>query len=419
MRIAYITTYQGPSLVKKRPTVRNRSLSSSVKIELVASCLHERSHEVEVVSQGEIIENKFKFYPSFAETERFHADIPVYYASALPVRRLNGAWSSLRTLQLFKSRHRAAPFDLVVIFNLKEPQVVCANYAIRRLNLPVVLEYEDDRFVDVIGEEVGGIVSRLYGHSCRRLLNVVSGCVAVSPHLLSQIPESTPTMLLRGIAGSDIIEASKRAKETKHNWILFSGTHIENNGVTQLIEAWRSAPIAGWELHITGEGQLTDSLRQMAKDVSGVTFHGLVTRPELVKLMCSAKICINPYTRSRTPGNVFAFKVIEYLAAGAHCVTTPMGSLEREFEEGITYMADNAPGTIAATLKKVIEGRHYERSVASVVQDVYGPVGVSSRLDQFVKQVADRNLGRRRVLPRVRGHEPTDHLPGYGSTPRF
>jgi hypothetical protein len=42
---------------------------------------------------------------------------------------------------LFKARHSAAPFDLVIIYNLKGPQVVCANYAIRRLGLPVVLEY--------------------------------------------------------------------------------------------------------------------------------------------------------------------------------------------------------------------------------------------------------------------------------------
>jgi glycosyltransferase involved in cell wall biosynthesis len=368
---------------------------------------------VEVFSQGEVIENNLKFYPSFAETERFHANVPVHYASALPIRRLNGAWSRMKTLQLFKSRHRAAPFDLVVIFNLKEPQVVCANYAIRHLNLPVILEYEDDRFVDAVGEATGRIASRFYDHSCRKLLKLVSGCIAASPHLLSQIPESTPRVLLRGIAGGDIIEASKHANGTKRNWILFSGTHIENNGVAQLIEAWRSAPIAGWELHITGKGGLTDSLREMANDVSGLTFHGLVSRPELVKFMCSAKICINPYTVSRTPGNVFAFKVIEYLAAGAHCVTTPMGSLEREFEEGITYMADNAPGTIAATLKKVIDDRHYERSVASVVQNVYGPAAVSRRLDQFVKQVT----GTRMMQSRVRGDESTsEDLLGYEST---
>jgi glycosyltransferase involved in cell wall biosynthesis len=385
MRIAYITTYQGPSLLKSRPIVRNRSLSNAVKIESVASLLRERSYEVEVISQGEVVENGFKFYPSLSESQRFHREIPIYYASALSIRRLNGLWSSLQTLELFKARHRAAPFNLVVIFNLKEPQVTCAKYAIRRLGLPVILEYEDDRFVDVGGEVARGITSRMRNSSCKKLLKMVSGCLAVSPELLSQVPESTPKMLLRGVACPDIVEASKHASGTKRNWILFSGTHVENNGVAQLIEAWRLAPIAGWELHITGKGELTDSLREMAKNVSGVNFHGLVSRQELVKLMCSARICINPYVLSRKPGNLFAFKVIEYLSAGAHCVTTPMGFLEQNLEHGITYLPDNAPATIAATLKKAIEDRHYERSVAGVVQEVYGATGVAERLDQFIR----------------------------------
>ncbi len=71
MRIAYITTYQGPTLLKRRPIVLNRSLSNTLKIELIASMLRANSHEVEVISQGEVVENSFTFYPSFTEPERF------------------------------------------------------------------------------------------------------------------------------------------------------------------------------------------------------------------------------------------------------------------------------------------------------------------------------------------------------------
>src|SRR5713226_406747 len=121
MRIAYLTTYQGPTLVKRRPIVRNRSLSNKIKIELIASMLRANSHEVEVISQGEVVEHRLKFYPSFSEPERFDSRIPVYYSSALPIRRLNCLWSNLRMLRLFKARHRVTPFDLVIIFNLKGP----------------------------------------------------------------------------------------------------------------------------------------------------------------------------------------------------------------------------------------------------------------------------------------------------------
>jgi glycosyltransferase involved in cell wall biosynthesis len=386
MRIAYITNYQGSSLPERRPIVKNRSLSNRVKIELIASLLCASSHQVEVLSHGEVVENKLRFYPSFCEASGFHPDIPVRYASALPVRRINGLWSSTRTLQLFRSRHRVAPFDLMLIFNLKEPQIACARYAMR-LQLPVILQYEDDWFVNISGGNKDGFLHNYRCRSRREVLEKVSGCIAVSPHLHTQVPERTPKMLLRAAVDSDVLDAGRQCGGNRQNWILFSGTHTESNGVAQLIEAWRRTSIPGWEVHITGYGQLTESLRQMAADVPGVVFHGMVPREKLVELLSSAKICINPHTVSETPGNVFAFKIIEYLAAGAHCVTTPMGALAPDIEAGISYMSNNSPETIAATLMSVIKNRRYERLATDAARDRYGRQAVSQSLDSFVKRV--------------------------------
>jgi glycosyltransferase involved in cell wall biosynthesis len=389
MRIAYIASYQGPTLVARRPIVRNRSLAGNRKMELIATLLRRSAHQVEIISQGEVIEPRLTFYPGHSEPERFHPDIPIYYASVLPIRRLNGLWSNLRTLQLFRARHKARPYHLVIIYNLKRAEVTCAKYAMRRLGLPVVIEYEDDVFVDVMGRTVDGFLAGRHRRACKGLLETASGGIAVSPHLMSQLPSGIPRLLLRGVVGDDVVTASERSMSTRENRVLFSGTHIESNGVAQLLEAWKVAEIAGWELHVTGYGGLTESLRQQAQSVPGTVFHGLVSREELVRLMGSAKICINPHAVSTTPGNVFAFKLVEYLAAGAHVITTPMGAVEAEIEYGLTYMADNVPGTIATTLRKVIGDRLYERTAAPATQRAYGPRAVTTALEGFLKQVMD------------------------------
>jgi len=402
MRIAYVAPYQGPTLVQRRPVVRNRSMSNRVKIELIASLLQGNGHDVEIVSQGEVIDLSLTFYPRFSEPEPFHPDVPIHYGSVLPIRRLNGFWSNTQTLRILKERHRASPFDLVIIFNLKDQQIACANYAIRDLGLPVILEYEDDRFVNVQGESMDGFVARRQARAATRLLQSVSGCMAVSPHLLSQIPSGIPTLLLRGIVGEDLITASSEHRGKKKDVVLFSGTHISSNGIANLIEGWREVTLPGWELHITGYGGLTDSLKQMAEGVRGVVFHGLVSRTELVQLMCSAKICINPHEISQTPGNVFAFKIIEYLAAGAHVITTPMGALESELEAGISYMPDNSPKTIAATIQQVIKEGMHQRSALEAAQQVYGPAAVSKSLNTILNQVkygAVPILGSSRTVP--------------------
>jgi glycosyltransferase involved in cell wall biosynthesis len=391
MRIAYITPYQGPTLEQRRPIARNRSLSNRIKIELVAQLLQANGHEVEIISDGAVIELGAKFYPGFWETELSHPDIPVYYVSSLPIRRINGFWAGWQAARFLKKRHRVRPFDLVIIFNLKPPQISCASYAIKHLGLPVIFEYEDDVFVSVSGDAENGWVSKCYRSAYRRILTTVSGCMAVSPHLLSQLPLHIPMILLRGIVGDDVLKASEEMKTKKRNCVLFSGTHVESNGVRELIAGWQIAAIPGWELHITGFGAMTEELRKMAATDPSIIFHGMVSREEVVRLLCSARICINPHVVSQTPGNVFAFKIIEYLAAGAHVVTTPMGNLEPELEGGITYMNDNSPATIAATLQRVIRERDFERTAADAALRTYGPAAVSRSFDKLLNKVMAAN----------------------------
>jgi glycosyltransferase involved in cell wall biosynthesis len=384
MRVAYLAVYQGRELLKRRPSVLNRSLANAVAIELMAQALRASSHQVEIISQGEVVENKFKFYPSFCEPETIHPDIPVYYSSSLPVRRLNALWSSICMLRLFRARHAASPYDIVIIHNLKHPQIICADYAIRRLGIPVVLEYDDDPFVSISG----GATRHSFGY-CRyasRVLTEVSGCVGRSPRLLSQVPPGVPKLLLRGLVGADLVNFRERNGAVKKNWVLFSGTHTEQYGIPSLIAGWSKAELPDWELHITGEGPDTNALKTLAENKRGIRFHGLVSRQELLRLMCSSRICINPHQLSQIPGNVFAFKIIEYLAAGAHVITTPMGALEEGIEAGITYMHDNDSDTIAMTLKQVVLDRRWERTAAQHVLQTYGPAAVSKSLEVLIQK---------------------------------
>jgi glycosyltransferase involved in cell wall biosynthesis len=386
MRIAYIAPYHGPTLLKRRPIIINRSLAGATKIELIAKLLRAASHEVEIISQGEVVQLELRFYPSFHEPELFDPEIPVWYSSALPIRFLNGGWSSIFTLREFKKRHQTAPYDLVIVYNMKGAQLACAGYA-RSCGVPVILEYEDDVFVDVGGEAIKGFRSTEHSSIFSKALKTFSGCIAVSPHLLSQVSSDVPGLLLRGVVGDDIVSASRASGVQKQNWVLFSGTHRKSKGVEQLLQAWKLLARPDWELHITGYGETTETLKQMAQERPGIVFHGLVEREEFVRLLCLARICINPHDVSQTPGNVFAFKIIEYLASGAHVVTTPMGALEKEVEEGITYLPDNSPETIAVHLRQVIEAGGWKQNAAKYVCETYGSVTVSKSLDRLISQV--------------------------------
>jgi glycosyltransferase involved in cell wall biosynthesis len=210
--------------------------------------------------------------------------------------------------------------------------------------------------------------------------------MAVSPHLLSQVPSSKPTVLLRGVVGDEIINAAYQANGSRKNWIVFSGTHSRTYGLEQLIKAWQMVELPDWELHIAGRGEMTAVLERMAHGKKSIVFHGLLNRQENAHFVCSAKIGINPNDLSDNPGHIFPLKIIEYLAAGVHVLTTPMGALEPEIERGITYLPDNRAETIAASLKQVIQSRLYERTAAEAALRSYGPAAVSRSLETLIQQ---------------------------------
>ena len=366
--------------------MRNLSLAGQIKVAMISALLKRRSHDVEVISQGEVIERGFRFYHAFREAEPFDAKIPVYYSSALPLKFVNGLWSSLSLCRILKARHRESPFDLVLIYNLKVPQIVCANYAIRRLNIPVVLEYEDGAFVDRKGERKAGLKEMLYRCEAKRLLMSISGCFAVSPSLLFQTPSAIPKMLLRGVVGDEICDAVAEQRP-RRNWVVFSGTHYKTFGLEQLIHAWKKMDLPEWELHIAGYGNITGRLRALAQNEANIVFHGLLNRKENARLLSSAKIGINPHDVSSSPGNVFPVKIIEYLAAGTHVITTPLGAVEPELEAGITYMADNRPDTIETTIRRVIHDGRCTDTAMGAAQGTYGSMAVANGLDSLIRRV--------------------------------
>lgn len=396
MRIAYVANYQGPSLVNNRPCLHNFSLAARVKIQLIAELLQRSSNEVEIISQGALQPQvgldqlRFRFYPPFEESERFHPDIPIFYTSALSVRFLIGYWESRRAQHFLRTRHSRRPYDAVIIYNLQRAQLGCARYALRDLGLPVVLQYEDDSFVDVHGRTPAGMIAEWNRAACREVVTSVSGGTAVSPYLMSQMPADVPKLLLRGVVSNEILNRSRGAKASKRNWVVFSGTHEGTQGLAQMIEAWHMLDLPDWELHIAGQGPLTSTLEKMANRKRSIVFHGLLNREENAKMLCAAKIGMNPQDLTKTPGNVFAFKIVEYLAAGTHVITTPRGALEPELEAGMTYIADNAPETIAACLKQVMETRRYELTAEEAAVRTYGPDAVSRSLNNLLEQVTRR-----------------------------
>jgi glycosyltransferase involved in cell wall biosynthesis len=303
------------------------------------------------------------------------------------MRFVSGLWEGLCAERVLKAKHNERRYDAIIIYSLKRAQIRCAQYAIRQLGLPVILEYEDDAFVDIHGRLGKGLISRYHRHRSTGVLKSVSGVIAPSPYLLSQCPPHVPKLLLRAVISDEIIKFSRTDQTTKHNWVVFSGTHEGTQGLEQMIKAWRMLQLPDWQFHIAGQGPLTLELKKQAAGDPSIVFHGFLNREENAKLLCAAKIGMNPQDVTQTPGNVFAFKIVEYLAAGAHVITTPRGPLERELEAGVTYISDNSPEAIARCLARAMRNGSHPQMAQEAAIRIYGPGAVAESLNSLLFKV--------------------------------
>ena len=167
---------------------------------------------------------------------------------------------------------------------------------------------------------------------------------------------------------------------------MYSGTLNESKGVIELVEAWERL-ILQLTLHITGIGPLEEFVKSKVKLMNNVVFHGFIDENELLDLLSSSYICINPHRTSVVPGNLFAFKIVEYIASGAHVITTPMGEVEKEIEENLTYIENFSVESIRKTIEYVIENKRYLKSDTKYVNSQYSLTAVSTRLNDLFEKI--------------------------------
>lgn len=383
MRIAYLANYQGADLIARRQIRRNLALAGSQKIYSIASLLAGSGHDVVVFSMGAVAERQGGRYSSFDSSPATGSPVRVRYAAALDVPIISQLIGMYELRRIFREEQAKQPFDIVILYNLSFAEALIARQVALNWNIPIVLEYEDDTDIMPDGRRTW---KNIVWRWTRRLLRSKAQAVfAPSPELLAQF-ETPHKCLLRGVLGDDIRIALREQKIRPANplRVLFAGSVQFSKGVDLLCEAWQLAQLPNAELHIVGDGPMRLAL-QGQYAASGIRFHGFLSRDQLIQLLVSANVCVNPHRAGQVKsGNVFPFKMIEYLGAGCPVISTKMGYIEPELEMGICFAKSESPTDLAVALKAVCdnyaEWAMRGQMAQSAAWQAYAPEVVSSKL---------------------------------------
>jgi len=271
------------------------------------------------------------------------------------------AWWGGRT----RFARRAPRPDVVLGSSPHLLSALAASRLARRFRVPFVLEVRDLWPETIV--EMGVLPRRhplvvvlglLERHLYRRAARIVSllpaigeylGPRGISPDKVVMVPNGVD---LEAFACDPLHEVSSRMR------VVYVGAHGTANGLGNVLAAAGklvSPPVA--EFHFYGEGPEKAALICRAKDqgLNNVSFHPVVTKAEVPRLLCAADVLLLNYARIGIGKyGISPNKLWEYLASGRPVVFAHEASNNPVADSGCGLcVPPDDPGQLAAAIRKM------------------------------------------------------------------
>ena len=147
--------------------------------------------------------------------------------------------------------------------------------------------------------------------------------------------------------------------------ILFVGRHIERKGIEYLIRAAALLDLKKFEVRIVGKGDLTDSLKELAKKIApeNVLFTGSISPEELNQEYLSANCFVLPaIVDSKGDTEGLGVVLIEAMQSGLPVVASDVGGISDVVVNGETgiLVPEKNPEALAEAFQKLESNPAYE-----------------------------------------------------------
>ena len=139
------------------------------------------------------------------------------------------------------------------------------------------------------------------------------------------------------------------------NIVMYAGGLFEKFGIKKLIEAFLLLPENNYELHLYGEGLLSDYITTVGKTHPNVKYMGAVGLNEIMSAEKEAKLLVNPRPSNEDFTKYsFPSKTLEYMSAGRPVLTTKLSGIPEEYFDYVYTMDDESVEGIKKSLAKVL-----------------------------------------------------------------
>ena len=173
-------------------------------------------------------------------------------------------------------------------------------------------------------------------------------------------------------------------QKKKEKIIIYTGRHFRRKGIQYLIRACSNLP-KDWKLVITGEGNYTGQLKDLAKKTdANIEFPGWISREELTDLYRKSSILVLPSNEES-----FGLVIAEAMMHGNAVITT-RGTACEEVAKGYGILVDKeSAAQIRKALYSLIENpgklKHYQNLAVKRAKEFSWPYIVNNYLEIYKK----------------------------------
>lgn len=246
----------------------------------------------------------------------------------------------------------------------------------------ILLRRKDRKVVVVLTDPPGVLLARDSSlvRALKRLdrwivksaLSQVDGVVALTRALIDDFSPKVQAFVLPGFMDRHLEHSILPTNsERKVFEVAYAGGLFEEYGIGRLLDAIRKVNGVDVRLTLYGKGDLESRIKQVAESDSRVKYGGVVAPKDLVGLLQSADLLINPRPSDQDfVRHSFPSKLIEYLALGVPVLTTKLPGIPSDYLEQM-YLIDNesVDGLCDAIEKVATVPRHERASKATAARE--------------------------------------------------
>lgn len=151
------------------------------------------------------------------------------------------------------------------------------------------------------------------------------------------------------------LKEEKELAKREPKIVLYAGGIYEKYGVKNLVEAFQSCNMSGYELHLYGEGTYVDELKEICRANPNIKYKGCVLNTKLVEIESKATLLVNPrFSDEEYTKYSFPSKTLEYMSSGTPVLSTRLSGIPKEYEDYIFYFDGEDVGQMSSILETIL-----------------------------------------------------------------